>query len=536
MSIRVYNPGWSPARQILIIITTAMAIAFPALMLLNPLLASPAHASDNDKEVICPPPISEGETAHLQVRWPGHYSYRVAAFTLQDPESASSEDFKTYDGVWMESATLSSTVHIPAITKEDSTPEPNETFSLGFYENGQWLGCVITIVDDDMPEITNVAITSRPSGGNLYRFRDKIQVTITLNKEVEVEGTPAMSLYVGSGDSAWRGAQYLRGSGSNSLTFRYVVQAHDMDQDGISVSAAATAENRDPAYGFSGKIYAKGTKAQIDYYHGGIANSRHHNVDGRPYVYDTKIISSPQSGLTAYRTNQTIEASFSFNTEVEVEGTVTVDLLIGYDDNNWEASRRLATYLSGSGTNTLLFRYTVRPGDMDSRGIMIGFGQSDRGFGGDGTIKAKGTDVERLPNYYGTGHLQGQEVDTEVPSISSTSFNTQPRNGTAYTVRETVGVAIAFSEKVTISGDPYLDLDVGGEVKRARLQSSDGRRDRLIFHYRVQDGDTDRDGIGIPANSLKLNGGRIYDGAGNAAGLSHDTVTANPNQKVGVSE
>ena len=54
----------------------------------------------------------------------------------------------------------------------------------------------------------------------------------------------------------------------------------------------------------------------------------------------------------------------------------------------------------------------------------------------------------------------------------------------------------------------------------------------LVFDYTVQEGDTDTDGIGIGANSLKLNGGGIYDSAGNAAGLSHDAVAADSRQKV----
>ncbi len=48
-------------------------------------------------------------------------------------------------------------------------------------------------------------------------------------------------------------------------------------------------------------------------------------------------------------------------------------------------------------------------------------------------------------------------------------------------------------------------------------------------------GDVDTDGIGIGANGLKLNGGGIYDIAGNSAGLSHDTVAADSGQKVDAS-
>ena len=50
--------------------------------------------------------------------------------------------------------------------------------------------------------------------------------------------------------------------------------------------------------------------------------------------------------------------------------------------------------------------------------------------------------------------------------------------------------------------------------------------------YTVQEGDCDSDGLGISANSLRLNGGAIRDPAGNASGLSHETVIADPGQRV----
>ena len=543
MSTKVRNPGWSSVRHSFLLVAMAMAIAFPALMLVNPLLALPAHASDNDKEVICPPPISEGETAHLQVRWQGHYSFRVAAFTLQDPESAGSEDFRTYDGVWMESAALSSTVQIPAVTKEDATPEPNETFSLGFYEDGQWHGCVITIVDDDMPEITNVAITSRPGEGLFYRYQENIDVTITLNKDVEVDGTPLMSLYIGDSDS-WRGAAYRSGSGTNALTFRYQVQAVDVDHDGLSVSAAATEDNRDPAYGFSGKIYAKGTKAQIEYDHGGISNAEKHLVEGRPYVKSVGFVSSPPDGWKAYRTNQVVEVGYHFNTDVEVHGSVGVKLAVGYTDDNWDSAQRQANYLRGSGTDTLVFGYTVKPGDMDAKGIVIVGALLQSGFHGGGTITLKGSDAEAMPFFLGKDHSRRHKVDTEIPSISSVAIESRPGNGQAYAAGETISIAVVFSEEITIIGDPFLELDVGGVARQAMPQSNAPRStsaqdrrfsNKIVFQYQVAEGDADSDGIGISANSLKLNGGGIYDGAGNAAGLSHTTVVADSSQKVGSS-
>ena len=60
-------------------------------------------------------------------------------------------------------------------------------------------------------------------------------------------------------------------------------------------------------------------------------------------------------------------------------------------------------------------------------------------------------------------------------------------------------------------------------------------RGMVVFHHHEPPGEADTDGIGIGANSLRLNGGGIYDGAGNDAGLSHAAVAADGGQRVDTS-
>ena len=64
------------------------------------------------------------------------------------------------------------------------------------------------------------------------------------------------------------------------------------------------------------------------------------------------------------------------------------------------------------------------------------------------------------------------------------------------------------------------------------LAADQGPSSRLVFEYEVHSGDADTDGVGIDANSLRLSGGAIHDRAGNAANLSHATVTADATQRV----
>ena len=104
----------------------------------------------------------------------------------------------------------------------------------------------------------------------------------------------------------------------------------------------------------------------------------------------------PEAGQGTYRANEVIEVAFTFNTGVVVEGDVCVELYVGYDGYHSNSVRE-ANYHRGSGTDTLEFGYTIRPGDMDSRGIMVALGTETTGFCGSGTIKAHGTDVQRIP-------------------------------------------------------------------------------------------------------------------------------------------
>ena len=522
-------------------LTSIVAIVAVAMMIvagISPLAPRAAYADHDSMYVVCPEPIREGDWGWMRVRKPDHRIRYVTVFTYNGDYTASSNDYYEYHGERLESRTGENSVWVPVGALEDTEVEHDETFSIGFWVGGVWHGCVATIEDDDTPEITYVDISSKPVDGFLYRAGESIDVTVNVDAKVEVKGTPLLSLYMGDeGDNTWRGARYHSGSGSRSLVFRYRVQPEDRDSDGITVSRAASADDGNPAYGFSGNIYAMGTDVPIDYSHPGVQGDLHQKVDGRPYVQGITVTSSPPDGWEAYRANQVIEITFGFNTDVVVEGDVHVGMFVGLFDLNWRDRFREAGYLRGSGAETLVFGYTVRPGDMDSMGIALPTGTESTGFGGDGAIMAKGTDVKINPNFPGPTRFTEHKIDAEPPTVSSVSIISRPANGQAYAIGEVVRVEVEFSEGVTLRGDMGLDLDVGAVARQATLQSVPERSfvNSLAFHYTVQQGDEDADGIGIGANSLTINGGGLYDIAGNSAGLSHDVVVVDSGQKVAAS-
>ena len=519
--------GRRGARRPLTLLPLVAALAF--------IPAHPALGDHNRMYVICPASIQEGLQAFMQVRDPGASSVAVSVVTNHSDHTADRGDFVPYDGQTLTSNSGDDTVRVPITTLEDTLPEYNETFSIGFLADGHWHGCVVRILDDDTPEVTGVEITSTPAAGSAYLAGESINVAVTFDQEVEVDGNPVQALYVGEGH-AWRAADYYGGSGTKTLTFRYRIQTIDRDTDGVTVSSAAVDADRNPRHGFSGRIYAEGTDVLVDYTHSGLRNVPAHQVDGRPRIIDARIISTPPGGWESYRVNQVVEASVRFNAEVEVEGEISLEMYVGFTGENWEEARRFAPYLRGSGSDALVFGYTVKPGDMDQRGIMIGSRYPGSIFHGVGKITGKATDVEPAPFFSGTWHLEGQKVDTAPPTISSISFETRPGDDTAYNVGEGIRIQVTFSEEITTTGSLLVELDVGGVTRQATFQSSSTRSrsfsDTIAFSYRVREGDCDVDGVGISANSIRLNGGAAQDRAGNAAGLSHDTVVADPAQRV----
>lgn len=180
MNVYKLSFSWPFRRQTLVSLLLAVAIILPGSIAFTPLLVRPAYADHDSTRVECPDPIAEGDTANVRVRKSGYIVKELYAYTYIGGYTADGSDFECYDHVKFTNESGSRSVYIPAITKEDDKPEPNETFSIGFWREKAWHGCVITIVDDDEPEIASVVITSRPVEGVFYRYGESIEISVTL--------------------------------------------------------------------------------------------------------------------------------------------------------------------------------------------------------------------------------------------------------------------------------------------------------------------------------------------------------------------
>ena len=431
-------------------------------------------------------------------------------------------------------------------------------------------------VDGSPPQVAYVEIVSRPNDGATYRAGERIEVQVAFSHPVQVLGDPAVKLRLGRrgdspadrtiialppGDLGLREAAYTEGAPHDTiLDFEYVVQPADSDINGVTIVGSGATGLGEGAIAFQRFDYTDGRYAGIsfpeelvpaDHSYPRQDNLSGHLVDGRPYVTDVSMVSTPTDG-TAYRTGETIKIRVTFNDPVQVphSGAVYLGLELDGPDGPEYRDVRYVQVGRGKSATKLLFEYEVQEGDQDGDGVTI-LSSEDTGLSGVNTIAAPGGDSgeeiyakisyaaqEDLAEHRiwtdESSPLPGlpsppEEVD-EPPAITSVRITSLPRRDDTYRTGEGIHIRVAFSEDVTVGGAPQLELDFDGEARMADYRRTDGSV--VFFKYEITAGDTDADGVAINANVLSPNGGSIQDDGGNDADLAHDAVAADPGHKV----
>ena len=238
--------------------------------------------------------------------------------------------------------------------------------------------------------------------------------------------------------------------------------------------------------------------------------------------FSVSIASTPVKASAGYGAGETVRVRVDFGEAVTVTGAPYVVLDVG------EQARR-AAYESGTETRYLVFAYRVARGETDTDGVSLCADTTrDVGCGqitlNGGTIVAQsdstavGRDLPDLGNQ--SGHKVDAVAGAKGASISSTPLHADP----GYTVGETVRVQLDFVEPVTVTGAPYVVLDVGGTARRASYESGTGTR-YLEFAYRVARGDSDTNGVSLCADTMKDAGcGRITLPGGTIVAQSDSTA------------
>ncbi|SDL38749.1 T9SS type A sorting domain-containing protein [Kriegella aquimaris] len=348
------------------------------------------------------------------------------------------------------------------------------------------------LVDAVAPAVTSVTV---PANGT-YISGQNMDFTVNFSDNATVNttgGTPQLAITIGG---TARQAIYQSGSGTGSLLFRYTVQTSDSDADGIAVGTLAT----------NGGTIKDGSGNDADLTLNSVGATASVLVDAvAPTVTSVTVPAN-----ATYISGQNLDFTVNFSENVTVNttgGTPQLAIVIG-------ATTRQAVYQSGSGTGSLLFRYTVQDGDSDADGIAVGTFAANGGTIRDGA----GNDADLTLN--SVGATASVLVDAVAPTVSSVVL---PANGT-YVSGQNLDFTVNLSENVTVNttgGTPQLAIVIGATTRQAVYQSGSGTGS-LLFRYAVQDGDSDADGITVGA--LASNGGTIRDGAGNGADLTLNGV------------
>ncbi|MCX7748346.1 MAG: stalk domain-containing protein [Clostridia bacterium] len=355
------------------------------------------------------------------------------------------------------------------------------------------------IIDGVVPMVSNV---TSDDGNATYKLGNTISVKIVFNDSVNVTGTPQLAINTG------RTLNYTGGSGTNTLLFSYTVGAGDSTSDLNYVSTASLSLNggtiKDgagndadlalPAIGGAGSL---GTNKNIA-------------VDGIiPTI--SGVTSNKSNGI--YKAGTIIDIRVNFTEAVSVTGTPQITLNTGV----------VVDYASGSGSSTLVFNYTVQPGDTAAdlnytaiNALSLNGGSIKDGADNDGDIT--------LPLPLGAGSLgtgKDLQIDTTAPDING-GVTSNRANGT-YKIGDVIDIRISFSEAVTVTGTPGLLLNTGRVIN----YSSGSGSSVLVFNYTVGAGDLSPDLNYSATDSLTLNGGTIKDGAGNDAVLTLPVLGGN---------
>ncbi len=356
------------------------------------------------------------------------------------------------------------------------------------------------VVETTRPTVSGV--TSSVANAT-YGVNRILPIQVTFDENVTVTGTPRLTLETGGTDAV---LDYASGSGGTTLTFNYTVAPSHVSADLDYGSAGALALN-------GGTIKdASGNPATLTLAVPGAAGSLGANkdivIDGvNPAV--TNVTSSQTNGT--YVVGSVIPIQIVFSDVVIVTGTPTLTLETGTSD-------AVVNYLSGSGSSTLTFQYTVSAGETSAD---LDYASAGALALNGGTIQSGGAGNAVLTLFTpgATGSLGANKnlvIDATPPTVTNVTSTKADGN---YGVGTSIAIQVVFNEAVTVTGTPRLTLETGASDAVLNYSSGSGST-TLVFNYTVASGESSPDLDYVATNSLVFNGGTIVDAAGNGANLT----------------
>ncbi|MFX1493143.1 MAG: NosD domain-containing protein, partial [Promethearchaeota archaeon] len=398
-------------------------------------------------------------------------------YTVIIGHNSSDLDYTSTNALSLNGGTIQDGVGNDAVL---TLPSPGSAGSLGANKN--------IVIDTEVAAVLDVNSTKLDGS---YGVGEVIVITITFTEPVYVTGTPQLILETGAIDAV---IYYTGGTGTITLEFTYTVALGDnsIDLDYTSTDALSLNGGTIKDAGGNDAILTLPTPGAL----GSLSFNKNIIIDT---TIPTVIGVSSTKADGAYTVGEIIEITVIFSEPVFVTGTPQIILETGTIDT-------VVDYSSGSGTDTLIFTYTVALGQTSSD---LDYVATDSLSLNGGTIRdIVDNDADlTLPTPGAADSLSDNKdiiIDTTAPTITNVSA-TNP-NG-AYTIGEDIFITVIFSETVYVTGTPQLALNTGILVN----YTSGSGTNTLTFTYTIASGHTASDLDYTSTNALSLNGGTIRD-------------------------
>ena len=253
---------------------------------------------------------------------------------------------------------------------------------------------------------------------------------------MRVLGVPTITIDVGGTD---RTATYRLGSGNATLTFRYLVQGEDVDADGIEVKSPI--------------VLGGHTAIRDDASNDAVLTFSPAPAFLPEVFVNDLIITAVEVANGNYSTGNNLDINLIFSKSATVQGSPTITIDVGGND-------RTATYVSGSGSGTLTFRYAVQGSDSDLDGIEV---KSPIILGtASDTIRDNQSNNAKLafdPTPVGFPRAVVNNSDSTAPVITSNGITISDGN---YLTGDNLDIQVVFSEPVYVTGLAQIRVDING--------------------------------------------------------------------------
>ena len=386
---------------------------------------------------------------------------------------------------------------------------------VAYNQNGDGAGTEITATTTATPSPTD---TTPPRLLRAQLHHEYRGVRLIYNETLDGSSEPSRTAFtvyvngVATGRAGLQSSVWSEANRTHILSFSFSMSGGVQPGDVVTVSYIAPGgEGAKPIQDAAGNMAAEFSHFPV------------HN-DKTSYA----ITSDPGSDKT-YAFNSgagdmdVIEATVTFGEPVKADGAPELALGIGgVGTTVWKRMR----YHSGSGTNSLVFRYFVEEGDFDDNGIYIsalGSLKTDHGV-----VRYVSTGAE-APAWIRGGHHADHRVDGVRPTLVS-----------ADVLADGTGLDLRWDEdldegSVPTSSDPWFEvqdtsdnsvrdissISVEGRVVTLTLLATVAETDQLNVYYEAPDSNPIRDAVGNYA-------GRIRDGTFET-GPTAVSVTQNAN-------